>query len=49
MLQAMTFEGVTGDGEDIYRLDFAKGRMHWRIGLDGDGKITSAGTVRGSA
>lgn len=47
-LRSMTFEGVTGDGEDIYRLEFSKGLMHWRIGRDSDGKITSAGKVAGS-
>jgi len=48
LLRSMTFEGVTLDGEDIYHLDFANGSMDWRIGLDANGKIASAGVVAGS-
>jgi hypothetical protein len=38
-LQAMSFRGVTGSGNDIYMAHFANGTAEWRIGLVKDHTI----------
>ena len=38
-LRAMSFEGVTSMGNDIYMTHFANGTAEWRIGLAKDGSI----------
>jgi CubicO group peptidase (beta-lactamase class C family) len=41
-IQTMSFKGVGPDGADIYRVDFAKGSLEFRIGLAPDGRINTA-------
>jgi CubicO group peptidase (beta-lactamase class C family) len=41
-IQTMSFKGVGPDGADLYRVDFAKGSLEFRIGLAPDGRINTA-------
>jgi CubicO group peptidase (beta-lactamase class C family) len=41
-IQTMSFKGVGPAGADIYRVDFAKGALEFRIRLAPDGKIEGA-------
>ena len=38
-LRALSFRGVTNNGNDIYMAHFANGSAEWRIGLVKDGLI----------
>jgi hypothetical protein len=40
-LEAMTFQGVSPSGNDIYKIQFANGATEWHIGLLDDGRIGS--------
>lgn len=38
-LQSMTFTGVGSAGPNIFRTEFARGTLEWRIWLDPDGRV----------
>jgi hypothetical protein len=40
-LEAMTFQGVSPSGNDVYKVKFANGPAEWQIGLLDDGRIGS--------